>query len=232
MYMNLYVPGTGRASHINGIYKEGSSYSYSNCAGYRSGFSSFQAIVNDYCSGGTTCSSWAVYDDCDKIVSSKGITATTKFMNPGGDEFMTFIGEEPKNRSGIITGDRTIVNKGNPALYSGTLEQVGIWSYNTLYNVEIATFYKTSGDKLSTRDYQSIGTVYGGSAREYTVNIDVQAGDYIGIYFTNFQRAIERDLSGYAGIWHQNGDRIPCTNLLFNFVAGDAISLGGIVISW
>ena len=236
LYMLINVPGTGQASHINGVYIEDSGYSYSNCAGYRSGFSSFQAIVDDYCRGGITCCLWVVYDDCRKILSSKGITATTKFINPGGSSFASFIGEEPKNRTNYLTGDRTIVNKGNPALYSGTLENIGIWSYNTLYNVEVATFYRPdpsrNPDKLSTRSYQTIGTVYGGSAREYKVSLNVQEGDYIGIYFTDFQRAIELDTSGYAGIWHQNLDRIPCTNLLFNSMAGDAISLGGVVITW
>ena len=232
MYLNLYVPGTGRASHVMGIYREGSSWSYSDTSAYRSGFSSFQAIVNDYARDGITVYSWVVYDNCRNIIDHKGITATTKFMNPGGDEFATFIGEEPKNRASTISGDRTIVNKGNPALYSGTLEKVMIRSYNTIYNVEIATFYKVSGDRLSTRDYQRIGTVYGGSEREYTVNINIKAGDYIGMSFTNFTCQMERDLSGYAGIWHQNLDRIPCTNLEFNFMAGDAISLGGLVISW
>jgi len=236
LYMLINVPGIGRASHINGVYREGSSWSYSNCYKYNSGFSSFQAIVNDYCSGGTTCSKWIVYDDCNNVIAHKGITATTKFINPGSTEFMTFIGEEPKNRTALISGDRTMVNKGNPALYSGTLEQVAIWSYNTLYNVEVATFYrpdpKEKPNNLTTRGYQRIGTVFGGRLKEYTVNIDVQKGDYIGIYFTDLRRAMERDLSGYAGIWHQNFDRIPCTNLKFNFVSGDAISLGGVVITW
>ena len=228
MYMNLSV-----GSHINGIYKEGSSYSYSNCYGYRSGFSSFQAIVNDYCKRqGTTCGTWVVYDDCRKITSSKGITAKTKFINPGSDECMTFIGEEPKNRSSWIAGGRTIINKGNPARYSGTIENIGIRSYSTLYNVQIATFYKTGTDCFSTRDYQTIGTVYGGSAREYLVNLYVRAGDYIGMYFTGSSQAMERDLSGYAGIWHQNLDNIPCTNRHFDLISGDAISLGGIVITW
>jgi len=232
MYLNMYVPGTGNATHIQGIYREGSSWSYSDTWKYYSGFSSFQAIVNHYSNRtGITIKGWVVYDNCRNVIGHKGITATTKFMNPGSDEFMTFIGEEPKNRAALISGCRTIVNKGNPALYSGTLEQIAIYSYNTLYNVEVATFYSTGTNKLSTRDYQRIGTVYGGSAREYTVSLNVQKGDYIGIYFTDQQRAIERDLSGYAGIWHQNLDRIPCTNLLFNFISGDAISLGGVVIS-
>ncbi len=232
LYMLIRVPGIGRASHINGVYIEDSGYSYSNCWQYNSGFSSFQAIVDDYCSGGTTCGLWVVYDDCGKILSSKGITADTKFINPGGVGFASFIGEEPKDRSSMISGYRTIINKGNPARYSGTIQNIGIRSYNTIYNVEVATFYKSSEDSFSTRDYQYIGTVYGGSAREYIVSLDVKAGDYIGMYFTGSSQAMERDTSGCAGMWHQNLDNIPCTNRHFNFISGDAISLGGVIISW
>lgn len=223
-------------THSIAIYKVDGTYdNSSNDDYYNWNDSSLWAAANHAANAYTahTVKSWYVNDYCNNVVDFKGITSKSiiyPIEGLYGTDTSTFIGEEPKNRPAIISGDRTIVNKGNPALYSGTLEQVGIYSYNTLYNVEIATFYSTGTNKLSTRDYQRIGTVYGGSLREYTVNIDVQEGDYIGIYFTDQMRSIERDLSGYAGIWHQNLDRIPCTNLLFNFVSGDAISLGGIVI--
>lgn len=225
-------------THSIAIYKVDGTYDNSSNAIYNNwNDSSLWAAANHAADAYTahTVKSWYVNDYCNNVVDFKGITSKSiiyPIEGLYGTDTSSFIGEEAKNRAGLISGGRTIINKGNSAQYSGTVEKVGIWSYNTLYNVEVATFYKSSEDSFSTRDYQYIGTVYGGSAREYIVNLDVRAGDYIGMYFTGVSQAMERDTSGYSGIWHQGLDRIPCTNLEFNFMAGDAISLGGLVISW
>jgi hypothetical protein len=61
--------------------------------------------------------------------------------------------------------------------------------------------------------------------RTFAVDLDVEEGDYLGMYFTIGN--MERDLSGYDGCWFCSGDNIPCTDVTFSVVAGDAISLYG-----
>lgn len=119
----------------------------------------------------------------------------------------------------------TIINSGNPANAAGTITSVEIWALVTLQNCEVATFYG-SGTTYSTRDNEAIGTVTSGSKQTFEVNLDVEIGDFIGIYYTAGN--IERDTSGFDGCWSKSGDLIPCTNETgWNIISGDAISLYG-----
>lgn len=121
---------------------------------------------------------------------------------------------------------QTLINKTNPANETGTITSVEIWANAGLSNCEVATFFVVSGNFLSTRDSQSIGTVAAGSKQTFEVNLNVQAGDYIGMYYT--AGLIERDSYGFGGMWtNYGGDNIPCTNVEFSLLAGDAISLYG-----
>lgn len=134
------------------------------------------------------------------------------------------IGEPAINR-GSTASTYTWVNIGNPANQSGTITSVEIWANTSLTNCEVATFYVVSGNNLSTRDYELIGSVTAGSKQTFNVNLDVQTGDYIGAYYT--AGTLERDSSGFAGCWMKTGDNIPCTNALFTLQDGNAISLYG-----
>ena len=129
------------------------------------------------------------------------------------------------DRTSSLAG-KTLVNKGNPANASGTITNVDIFATPgyTLTNCEVAIFYVVSGNNLTTRDYEYIGDVVGGSKQTFAVNLDVQAGDYIGIYANNYLR---RDTSGGEGVWYANGDKIPCTNLEFSLGANWIMSLYG-----
>jgi hypothetical protein len=232
MYMRIYIPGEGQGSHVMGIYREGSSYSYSDVSRYGgSGFGSFQAIINDFCEGaGVTYSSYAVYDNCKNVIAHKGITADTKFMNPGGrEEFATFIGAEAKNRSKERGGiSMTLVNKENPALHDGAIRMVGIYSPQGLKNVKIATFYRRYTNTLATRDYVSIGNI-GSGEQIFEIAIEVRKGDWIGMSFTS--GTIDTDTSGFDGIWAKGEDNIPCTYERFTWCDGDVISLGGFIVT-
>lgn len=135
------------------------------------------------------------------------------------------IGETASNRSGYSTPNYTKVNKGNPANDTGTITSVEIWAYTDLSNVEVAIFYEGAANVLSTRDTHSIGSVTAGSKQTFNVNLDVQVGDYIGMYWTT--GSIEYSSSGCGGQWIANGDNIPCTDITFSLFEGDAISLYG-----
>ena len=111
---------------------------------------------------------------------------------------------------------------------TGTITQVQIYAVagQDLVNCEVATFFIASGDdNLSTRDTEYIGTVVGGAVRTFDVNLDIEAGDMIGIHYTGGQ--IETDTSGYLGIFSEAGDQIPCDDLDFGQFSGDAISVYG-----
>lgn len=134
------------------------------------------------------------------------------------------IGMEATDRSTHYT-TATLIGRGNPANASGKITSVEIYAYLTLYNCEVATFYETDTNEFSTRDYEAIGNVTAGSKQTFTVDLDVAAGDYIGIYYST--GAIERDDSG-DGYWYiVSADHIPCTKQAFTFASSRTISLYG-----
>ena len=136
------------------------------------------------------------------------------------------IGSAAINRDSATGVDFTIVDKNNPANDTGIITSVEIWANTSLVNCEVATFYVVSGNYLSTRDSHFIGNVTAGSKQIFNgLNIDVQAGDYIGIYLSS-GGYIERSTTG-AGYWPLTGDNIPCTNISFGFWASRTISLYG-----
>ena len=114
----------------------------------------------------------------------------------------------------------------NPANESGTITTVEIWPNITIYLCEVATFYVVSGNNLSTRDTHAIGTVTAGSKQTFSdLSLDVQSGDYLGMYYSSGN--MERDTSGFDGLWYLAGDNIPCTNAAFTVLTSNAMSLYG-----
>ena len=137
------------------------------------------------------------------------------------------IGEQAINRGSTAATGITWVSQDNPANASGKITSIEIWANSALVNCEVATFFVVSGNNLSTRDTHSIGAVTSGSKQTFSgLDIDVEVGDYIGVYYT--AGALERDTSGYpGGLWYRNTDAIPCTNETFTEAGGDTISLYG-----
>lgn len=110
-------------------------------------------------------------------------------------------------------GPYTYIEKNNPANASGTITNFEVFPYQSIYNVEVATFYLVSGNILSTRDSEAVGDALGGW-EAFEVNLDVQEGDYIGIYYSSGK--LEYGLGGGgAGHWKSVGDKIPCSEFEF-----------------
>ncbi|MBA7555197.1 hypothetical protein ES705_47853 [subsurface metagenome] len=123
---------------------------------------------------------------------------------------------------------RTTINKGGTATGTGKITSIEIWADSDLSDVEVATFFIVSGTNFSTRDHEVIGAVTAGAKRTFIVDLDVQIGDYIGIYMTAGQ--IEMDTAGGTGLYeYVAGDAIPCTNTTFTLIGGGSyvISLYG-----
>jgi hypothetical protein len=106
------------------------------------------------------------------------------------------IGMPAIDRSASITSGYTEVDKNNPANISGTVNKVEIFAVtgNDMANVEVGIFYEESADHLTTRDSEFIGTVVGGPVQTFDVDLTVEAGDYIGVFWTGGR--IEYDNTG------------------------------------
>ena len=138
------------------------------------------------------------------------------------------IGAAATDRSASIAA-RTYVAKENPANATGTIDTVEIWADINLSNCEVATFFVVSGNNLSTRDSEIIGTVTSGSKQTFSgLSMDVETGDYIGTFYTS-GGWIEVNTSGGTGMWYGGSgvDYIPCTNQVFTSAGGYTLSLYG-----
>jgi hypothetical protein len=135
------------------------------------------------------------------------------------------VGDAASNRVTRAGYGYTRVSKGNPANAAGKITSVAMWANENLSNCEVATFFVVSGNNLSTRDTTTIGSVTAGSKKVFSVDLNVEVGDYIGCHFTAGK--IEYDTTGGAGMWSKSGDNIPCTNALFSAYGGHLMSLYG-----
>jgi hypothetical protein len=132
------------------------------------------------------------------------------------------VGSEAINRS-TYNNEGTSVDRNNPANASGTITSVEIYANSAMSNVEVATFFVVSGNNLSTRDSEAIGSVAAGYTT-HTVSLNIVTGDCIGIYFS--AGGLDRDTTG-GGFWKNAGDQIPCTNVLFTLTANGTLSIYG-----
>ena len=108
------------------------------------------------------------------------------------------------------------------------LHSVKVYAQTNMTGLRVGTFYGTNGNTLKCRDSVFIGDVEAGAERTFTeLSITVEAGDYIGCYYTGAGR-IERNISGFAGYWNISGEYIdPNDEAVYAFKDGDAISLYG-----
>ena len=141
---------------------------------------------------------------------------------------MTYIdiGNPAITGTGNLNPNFTFIDLNNPANASGKIVSVELYAQETLSNCEVAIFYLVSGTSYTTRDYQAIGTVTAGAKRTFTVDLDVQAGDLIGLFFT--AGALEAGLElGSTKFRSVSGDKIPCTNISFATIGERLISIFG-----
>ena len=125
----------------------------------------------------------------------------------------------------VIGNSRTFIDLANPANYTGKITSVQIWAWVTMDYAKVATFYKV-GDNYTARSASGdLGTVTSGAARTFDVDLDVVAGDYIGIYFTTGN--IETSYEGGSGVVWKAGDQTSCVDATFGLYADFAISLYG-----
>ncbi len=138
-----------------------------------------------------------------------------------------YIGAPAIDRSGAREmNPDTFVGKEGSADGTGKITSVEMWFAIQGANVEVATFIDEGGNVLSTRDYETIGTVTAGSKQTFSgLDMAVETGDYLGVAGTAGQ--IEQTPSG-EGLWHATSDQIPCSSVTFDlFSSGKTLSLYG-----
>ncbi|KKM75835.1 hypothetical protein LCGC14_1386270, partial [marine sediment metagenome] len=106
---------------------------------------------------------------------------------------------------------------------------IDIWVDSNITGLIVGTFYVVSGYTLKCRASEAIpGTITAGSKVTKVVSITVGIGDYIGLYFT--AGYVEREATGYAGMWLISGKHIdPDDEATYGMQEGDTISLGGFI---
>lgn len=139
------------------------------------------------------------------------------------------IGNEAINRSGFVGQGLTIIDGTNPANTGERITSVSIWAKVTMLYTVVGIFYRPDPEgytnNFTARCSQSIGTVEAGAKRTFEVDLEVEEGDFIGIYCYSAGE-LEGDPEGGIS-WNKSGNKMACDD--FDFGApGDAIySFGG-----
>lgn len=128
--------------------------------------------------------------------------------------------------SGYSSGS-TVISRAGPANASGTITEIDIYADLNMTGIIVATFYSTGTNQFTARDSYSIGSAATGYST-HTVSLDVEEGDYIGIYYSGGR--LEMKQSTGQGYWYKSGDNTACTTTTFtlNTTNSMAISLYGI----
>jgi hypothetical protein len=133
------------------------------------------------------------------------------------------IGPGATNRASTVSYNQTLVDVNNPANNTGTLDTMEFWANSTISGTKCGTF-SGSDTSYDDRDYETIGSITGGSKQTFTgLNCDVSSGDFLGIYYSS--GLMERDTTGYAGVYSKTGDWFGSDTQLYTLFYGDAISI-------
>lgn len=135
------------------------------------------------------------------------------------------IGPGATDRPNAAPAGYTLIAVDNPANLTGTLDTVEVWATTSLTGLRVGTFYLVSGTTYKCRDSADIGAVTFGAKRTYTsLSISVEAGDYLGCYYTI--GTMERNDSGGGGYYNYLGESIDANDQAdFTFTAGRILSI-------
>jgi hypothetical protein len=139
------------------------------------------------------------------------------------------VGTVPADRLQQYAGNITYINMDNPANYTGKITNVSLFVNTAMASAKFATFYREDPDnfpaKFTARDVSGdVGAVPAG-LQSFIIDINVTAGDFIGIYFTDSGDFIDISNAGGSGIYGLGGDQTACSNTTFSLSPGYAMSL-------
>ena len=124
--------------------------------------------------------------------------------------------------------DYVVIEQSSPATVAGTIYKAGVYMSsvgNPPSVLRFGTFYKTNGNSFTYRDYSDLVSASVGY-NEYDVNLDVQIGDYIGIWLNN-NNGLELDTSGGIGYWYVESSVITIVAQACIYTANYIVSIGG-----
>jgi transcription elongation factor Elf1 len=124
----------------------------------------------------------------------------------------------------------THIDGNNAANDSGKITEVKIYAATQMAGCVVAIFEPIDATHFTTRDYETVNNGNGAGVvlvgqQTFTVDLDVVAGDFIGLYFS--AGAIDLAVGGGAYIYRAAGSKIPCTNQLFAAESNRILSIGG-----
>jgi hypothetical protein len=111
------------------------------------------------------------------------------------------VGPGATDRAGSQGYGDTYIDIDNPANASGIINSVELWFDTNASGVKVGVFYG-SGTAYTCHGYVSIGSVTAGSKQTFAVNLAVQSGDFLGVYFTGG----DIDYGGTGTIYIKAGD--------------------------
>ena len=127
---------------------------------------------------------------------------------------------------------RTFICTEKVATVAGLVTSADVWAYANISGAIVATFFRPDAggnpNHFTARDAEAIGAVATGAKRTFSgLSINVEIGDYIGIYFSG--GSIQ--FGSGAGVWFLAGDQTECENVEFDDeLVGDwVVSAGGYI---
>ena len=117
----------------------------------------------------------------------------------------------------------TYIDVNNAADGNGKITTIEIWAYYDMTGVKVGLF-SGSGTSYTNRNVASLGSITKGAKRTFSVDLDVVAGDFLGIYVT--EGYIERTSSG-EGYYVKSGDQFGTGSQTYALFSDRTISLGG-----
>ena len=115
----------------------------------------------------------------------------------------------------------TLIDIDNPANETGHITSVELWFNTNATGVKVGVFYG-SGASYTCRAYATIGNVTAGSKQTFAVDIAVQAGDFLGVYFATGQ--IEQGTGANYG-YYKFGDQTGSGTKTYSSAASYAFSV-------
>lgn len=121
----------------------------------------------------------------------------------------------------------TRVDANNPANDTGAIDTVELYFNAAGGTVYVGTF-SADGNDLTCRDSESVGAVSDGSTQQFTgLDIDIETGDYIGLYDKTGSGSVDTEYSG-AGLWRASGEVIdPEDSDTFTWYSSRTMSIWG-----
>ena len=110
--------------------------------------------------------------------------------------------------SGTTTfyGGFTVIDLTNPVNLSGKINLVDIRVTSNNNRNVIVGIFRGSGTSYACVDYESLGDLTTGLYEDIVVDLDAQAGDFIGAIMPDFT-SIRGGTTGGSGMMYKNGDQ-------------------------